>query len=127
MIRRPPSCSRTDTRCPDTALLRCAIGGEGEALSIFPGQAREPVLGLGSDARLVPIMEPGHEVPGEACNDLGAVDFFESHLVQRTVQRPSPGLSGMNRERATHAGRSEERRVGKVCVSTCRSPWSPYP
>src|SRR3546814_2085210 len=22
--------------------------------------------------------------------------------------------------------RSEERRVGKECVSTCRSPWSPY-
>src|SRR3546814_16639527 len=25
------------------------------------------------------------------------------------------------------AGRSEERRVGKECVSTCRSRWSPYP
>src|SRR3546814_12136941 len=23
-------------------------------------------------------------------------------------------------------GRSEERRVGKECVSTCRSRWSPY-
>src|SRR3546814_4272279 len=36
--------------------------------------------------------------------------------------------------RALHAGvnalpivsRSEERRVGKACVSTCRSRWSPY-
>src|SRR3546814_9205283 len=26
----------------------------------------------------------------------------------------------------TKAGRSEERRVGKECVSTCRSRWSPY-
>src|SRR3546814_2306586 len=25
-----------------------------------------------------------------------------------------------------HIGRSEERRVGKECVSTCRSRWSPY-
>src|SRR3546814_13711001 len=25
------------------------------------------------------------------------------------------------------ADRSEERRVGKECVSTCRSRWSPYP
>src|SRR3546814_3993082 len=24
------------------------------------------------------------------------------------------------------SGRSEERRVGKECVSTCRSRWSPY-
>src|SRR3546814_15539444 len=26
-----------------------------------------------------------------------------------------------------HRRRSEERRVGKECVSTCRSRWSPYP
>src|SRR3546814_11925088 len=26
----------------------------------------------------------------------------------------------------THVDRSEERRVGKECVSTCRSRWSPY-
>src|SRR3546814_3072546 len=25
-----------------------------------------------------------------------------------------------------HPSRSEERRVGKECVSTCRSRWSPY-
>src|SRR3546814_3821964 len=27
---------------------------------------------------------------------------------------------------AEHEDRSEERRVGKECVSTCRSRWSPY-
>src|SRR3546814_18851299 len=27
---------------------------------------------------------------------------------------------------AKYAERSEERRVGKACVSTCRSRWSPY-
>src|SRR3546814_13617825 len=30
-------------------------------------------------------------------------------------------------ERVTVDTRSEERRVGKECVSTCRSRWSPYP
>src|SRR3546814_9528581 len=34
----------------------------------------------------------------------------------------SPG-SGSRR---WHRSRSEERRVGKECVSTCRSRWSPY-
>src|SRR3546814_20833015 len=29
--------------------------------------------------------------------------------------------------RAATAGRSDERRVGKECVSPCRSRWSPYP
>src|SRR3546814_2605255 len=28
--------------------------------------------------------------------------------------------------RYARLGRSEERRVGKECVSTCRSRWSPY-
>src|SRR3546814_13692594 len=28
---------------------------------------------------------------------------------------------------ARREGSSEERRVGKECVSTCRSRWSPYP
>src|SRR3546814_5910759 len=28
--------------------------------------------------------------------------------------------------RFRHPARSEERRVGKECVSTCRSRWSPY-
>src|SRR3546814_4647076 len=43
-------------------------------------------------------------------------------------QTSSPDrLRGFNRNRlALPAGRSEERRVGKECVSTCRSRWSPY-
>src|SRR3546814_11527321 len=37
-------------------------------------------------------------------------------------------LSARNAEQImpTMAARSEERRVGKECVSTCRSRWSPY-
>src|SRR3546814_7345404 len=35
-----------------------------------------------------------------------------ANLAQITIQGPAP--------------RSEERRVGKECVSTCRSRWSPY-
>src|SRR3546814_11043294 len=35
-----------------------------------------------------------------------------------------PGRCGRRRRRAVR--RSEERRVGKECVSTCRSRWSPY-
>src|SRR3546814_19945163 len=33
-------------------------------------------------------------------------------------------LNATDRERSCY--RSEERRVGKECVSTCRSRWSPY-
>src|SRR3546814_17227601 len=34
-------------------------------------------------------------------------------------------IDGWVADRITHS-RSEERRVGKECVSTCRSRWSPY-
>src|SRR3546814_4020323 len=39
---------------------------------------------------------------------------------QRAYEANLEGLLG------ACAGRSEERRVGKECVSTCRSRWSPY-
>src|SRR3546814_11766397 len=39
---------------------------------------------------------------------------------------PVATLSGGNQQKVVIAKRSEERRVGKECVSTCRSRWSPY-
>src|SRR3546814_13376860 len=41
-----------------------------------------------------------------------------------------PGFAGLIRmiagQQVSVQSRSEERRVGKECVSTCRSRWSPY-
>src|SRR3546814_8578059 len=36
----------------------------------------------------------------------------------------TPNIRWRHKARTDH--RSEERRVGKECVSTCRSRWSPY-
>src|SRR3546814_12288478 len=36
------------------------------------------------------------------------------------------GIDGSVRRKKSFSPRSEERRVGKECVSTCRSRWSPY-
>src|SRR3546814_17335281 len=46
----------------------------------------------------------------------------------RTISLPglSVTVSDMVDALQEVAGRSEERRVGKECVSTCRSRWSPY-
>src|SRR3546814_17744421 len=41
--------------------------------------------------------------------------------LRRITLRFAKAISGRN-----HLSRSEERRVGKECVSTCRSRWSPY-
>src|SRR3546814_10182563 len=77
-------------------------------------------------------------------------DVCSSDLV-RKITHPSPQMAETMRERAERVAwyqawtaerllamsevdlleylsrlRSEERRVGKECVSTCRSRWSPY-
>src|SRR3546814_15701253 len=41
--------------------------------------------------------------------------------------RSSFGVRGIRLYVDGLPARSEERRVGKECVSTCRSRWSPYP
>src|SRR3546814_7983619 len=47
-----------------------------------------------------------------------------------TMSRPSVAAISLALDRQgcgrAIIGRSEERRVGKECVSTCRSRWSPY-
>src|SRR3546814_8270835 len=49
-------------------------------------------------------------------------DFGKHHAPARRVDAQAVGAEQTH---ATHA-RSEERCVGKECVSTCRSRWSPY-
>src|SRR3546814_2633312 len=67
--------------------------------------------------------------PGVRIEDGAAIHAF-SHLEGATVKagahigpyaRLRPGAIIGEKAR-----RSEERRVGKECVSTCRSRWSPY-
>src|SRR3546814_3750943 len=71
---------------------------------------------------------PGNEEPGLFHPDLPAVQAQHS---QRKAQAraPSRGDENLLRKAMEIPGdgeRSEERRVGKECVSTCRSRWSPY-
>src|SRR3546814_12674894 len=47
------------------------------------------------------------------------------HGVQRPAHDVAPLIVTLAHKR-TQRIRSEERRVGKECVSTCKSRWSPY-
>src|SRR3546814_16944033 len=64
--------------------------------------------------------EPGTEGSLSLLVELGADD---RPLAYRDVVLQAGDL--VARGNATPAGRSEERRVGKECVSTCSSRWSP--
>src|SRR3546814_14752708 len=59
---------------------------------------------------------------------------LEDRKIDRRADGEEPGiptvevveLEGFDADPAFQADRSEERRVGKECVSTCRSRWSRY-
>src|SRR3546814_19063782 len=56
---------------------------------------------------------------------LGEVLGAFAELIDAGIVR-AIGASHYSAERLAEAMRSEERRVGKECVSTCRYRWSPY-
>src|SRR3546814_15878673 len=58
------------------------------------------------------------EVMGSDGEHIGTVDKVRGDRIILTKSDPSAG--------GHHHSRSEERRVGKECVSTCSSRWSPY-
>src|SRR3546814_11884122 len=61
------------------------------------------------------------------------LESAQAHLIERNaelIERNNELILSRERvaelEAAVNAARSEERRVGKECVSTCRSRWEPY-
>src|SRR3546814_8246809 len=64
-------------------------------------------------------------------SDVCSSDLLAQRLYRdrdgRHPDRTDPDLVGPRAStRSDGRARSEERRVGKECVSTCRSRWSPY-
>src|SRR3546814_9936195 len=58
-------------------------------------------------------------------DSLGGSGRIYTGLGKYTVLAARGVFNGL-RKRKLAESRSEERRVGKECVSTCRSRWSPY-
>src|SRR3546814_20343677 len=62
---------------------------------------------------------------------VGAEDDFAAHqiglvgILKIAAERQPVGQAAAIEARKCDVVRSEERRVGKECVSTCRSRWSP--
>src|SRR3546814_11033650 len=52
--------------------------------------------------------------------------FDLPYLAAFDLLKDQSGQAALRRYYSSHASRSEESRVGKECVSTCRSRWSPY-
>src|SRR3546814_14339661 len=54
------------------------------------------------------------------------VENVERIMVEEGISPKEATKKAMPQISGAVVGRSEERRVGKECVSTCRSRWSPY-
>src|SRR3546814_8447549 len=67
----------------------------------------------------LPIFLGAHTLPPEYAGR-------GSEYIERVCKEMLPALHEEGLVDAVDVFRSEERRVGKECVSTCRSRWSPY-
>src|SRR3546814_15833912 len=128
MIRRPPRSTRTDTLFPYTQLFRSSRGN-GLKITVYGKEdigagkrERHAQIGELRRHRVItrphPLLLAAVERPGEQL--FIAVDPRPRGMFLLALRRQDIGGD----HRSDHA-RSEERRVGKECVSTCRSVWSP--
>src|SRR3546814_11829587 len=123
MIRRPPRTTRTATLFPYTTLFRSSGSNDravigflralrlcGHRANIVARKADDRILS--SDFRDdVKWVRPTHSLSLDV--------FYESVRRVRSVGETNSLVVLPSSER------SEERRVGKECVSTCRSRWAP--
>src|SRR3546814_11945898 len=69
---------------------------------------------------------PIDSVAAAAVTTIEGLSPDRSHKVQQAWIAEDVPQCGYCQSGMIMAARSEERRVGKECVSTCRSRWSPY-
>src|SRR3546814_12586560 len=94
---------------------------------------------IAREARMMPIMEIGARlgIPADKLSPYGHTKAkLDLGYIAGLADRPdgklilvtgiTPTAAGEGKTTTSVGLRSEERRVGKECVSTCRSRWSPY-
>src|SRR3546814_17869483 len=101
MIRRPPRSTRTDTLFPYTTLFRSQGGRPGNISMTRKQLPHIALLGTG----------------GTIASTAQATTAMADYTVTEGIDSLLTAVPEI---------RSEERRVGTECVSTCRSRWSPY-
>src|SRR3546814_11278499 len=117
MIRAPPSVTRPDTHFPHTTLFRSEgvlkhdLGGAAK-IAFLPPVHRRDIDAIEADHAPREFLQP----------ECGAAE----RRLARTAgadERDDLAAAPRDIDAVDHAFRSEERRVGKGGVSTCRSGW----
>src|SRR3546814_16090251 len=94
-----------------------------------PREARRPLWDAVVATARAPHWYAGGTVPDTLDGRFDMISLVLALVLHRIDDDPEQGLAGVQLTELfvnDMDGRSEERRVGKECVSTCRSRWSPY-
>src|SRR3546814_13602996 len=114
MVRRPPRSTRTDTLFPYTTLFRSGVTGAGLRSTgcDFDLRKARPYSGYENFEFEVPLAVNG--------------DAYDRCMVRVEEMRQSIKIIDQCMRNMPEGPykRSEESRVGKECVSTCRYRWS---
>src|SRR3546814_20680672 len=116
MIRRPPRATRTDTLVPYTTLFRSITGPAGARLT------------LPSVDSFSATWEVNDKLALMAEANLAGWDSLEEIRIEfdNPAQPDAAEEYSWKDSWFYSIGRSEERRVGKGCVSKCSCRWAPY-
>src|SRR3546814_14428858 len=120
MIRRQPRSTRTDTLFPYTTLFRSTAAAAFLAI----------VRLVASDFNVLSIQKKPRLLYSATVRYNGAIEILTAQKRPRSdewynlsvASRSRINFSGVPLVKSNN-GRSEERRVGKECVSKCRSRW----
>src|SRR3546814_17820291 len=114
MKRRQPRSTRTDTLFPYTTRFRSM----GAAWDFRGGRAMPGPLGATITTTAFQHRKAKSMNNTDLAEKIAAEQGITKADARKIVDAVFAGIG--------EAARSEERRVGKECVSTCRSRWSPY-
>src|SRR3546814_17032381 len=101
-VLRPPGWKRADTLLPDATLFLSPSSSEARSAAVRATRSW-----------------------GTACY-VGEVGQVTLDVSPDLLRRQIALVGSWTFSTVGQAERSEERRVGKECVNTCRSRWSPY-
>src|SRR3546814_12233771 len=128
MIRRPPRSTLTDTLFPYATLFRSADGGADLRIAARPAEARARLLSEVLVRVVAVITILLCHAPEGGPRHCRCPETLSEAVVPGLV----PGTQCPRRLKIlplrgeAFAARSEERRVGKGCVNTCRFRGAPY-
>src|SRR3546814_15790964 len=117
MIRLPPRPTRMDTLFPYTTLVRSPWSKCTRIVKVLPCRPLRCLHLIIADRSIVEDRIANDMVKRIGLRNVASALTQYSDQLTLIIQ--------LRRDFRQNDGRSEERRVGKECVSTCRSRWSP--